>query len=516
LYSVADTPDEQNLSREAVRLADRELDQAFASALREASAAPLPSSGPLKQLSDKIAEIKARIAAAQQRIVGLTKAAETKEAAARELDVAKAALALDEDELEDAKQDLARQGGDRYGNLQRALQEHEADQQHAPGPPKLVTGEPGTLAQQIALWSSLRDRERQIQAAVQQASQKSTRLKRVHDTLEKLVTHAPGDADVEASPAMLARLRQLSDQRKTLAELDKRIQDARELAAVYSRWIAVVEARRVQALHLVLWSLSLVLAILMVTILIDRGIRRAFARLSDPRRLHQLRVMATIAVQLVAGGLILLTIFGPPNQISTILGLATAGLTIVLKDFIVAFFGWFALMGKNGIRVGDWVQIGGVSGEVIEIGVFRTILLEMGNWTYAGHPTGRHVAMMNSFAIEGQYFNFSTSGQWLWDEVQATLPASVDPYRAAQQIRELVERETEADSVAAEQEWARVTQKYKTRTFSAKPAVEFRTSNKGLDVAVRYITRAPQRFEMRARLLHAIVDVLQAASKTTG
>src|SRR5205085_1528905 len=130
-----------------------------------------------------------------------------------------------------------------------------------------------------------------------QASTKSARLKRVHDTLEKLVTHGPGDVETNASPELVARLRRLSDQRKTLADLDKRIQDARELAAVYSRWMSAVEGRRVEALHLVLRSLSLILAILLVTILIDRGIRRAFGRSSDPRRLHQVRVMATIAVQ---------------------------------------------------------------------------------------------------------------------------------------------------------------------------------------------------------------------------
>ena len=99
--------------------------------------------------------------------------------------------------------------------------------------------------------------------------------------------------------------------------------------------------------------------------------------------------MATLAVQLAAAAAILLLIFGPPTQLSTIIGLATAGLTVVLKDFIVAFFGWFVLMGRNGMRLGDWVEINGVSGEVIEIGLLQTVLLEMGNWrTPAIRPAG--------------------------------------------------------------------------------------------------------------------------------
>ena len=213
--------------------------------------------------------------------------------------------------------------------------------------------------------------------------------------------------------------------------------------------------------------------------------------------------------------LILLIIFGPPNQMTTIIGLATAGLTVALKDFIVAFFGWFALMGRNGLRVGDWVEINGVSGEVIEIGLIRTVLLEMGNWATTGHPTGRRVAFVNSFAIEGHYFNFSTAGQWLWDELQVTLPAAGDPYQTAQQIRQAVERVTETDATAAQQDWERVTKPYGMRLFSAKPAVDLRPGIGGLNLIVRYITRAPQRSEVKSRLFEAIVGLLHKPARTS-
>ena len=138
--------------------------------------------------------------------------------------------------------------------------------------------------------------------------------------------------------------------------------------------------------------------------------------------------MTRVSIQVLAVVLILLVIFGLPKQLGTVLGLAGAGLTVALKDFIVGFLGWFVLMGKNGIRLGDWVEINGVTGEVVELGMFHTVLLETGNWTDSGHPTGRRVTFTNSFAIEGHYFNFSTSGQWLWDELQVVLPAGRDPY----------------------------------------------------------------------------------------
>ena len=528
MNSLADTSDEQALSGQALQLADHEVDQAFAEALREATVPAPPAIGPLKELTERITQLKASVAADQARIANLTKEAATKAAAADRLELTQAQLALDQDELADAQQDLVRQGGDPHAKIEQALQEHEAAQRQAEKAPKpSAPGRTVTLIEQAQLWLALWDRGRQLDAARLQASNNAVALTREHDTLDKLIkkqpipvaaapTPAPAsdpdssdDAAQEDTATMVARLRHLSDTRKTLATLDQRIQDSQHLADVYKRWATlVVETRRRAALHQILQSLSVVFAIVLVVLLIVKAIHHAFGQQADHKRRHQLQIMGGIVVQVVGGLLILLVIVGPPSQVSTIIGLTTAGLTVVMKDFIVAFFGWFALMGKNGVRVGDWVEINGVSGEVIEIGMLKTVLLEMGNWTSTGHPTGRRVAVMNSYAIEGHYFNFSTAGQWLWDELQVTLASTGDPYSTSQEIRQTVERETAADAAEAEQEWERVTRQYGTRTFSAKPAVDLRPSPNGLIVIVRYITRAPQRYEVRSRLFTAIVEML--------
>src|SRR5262249_36696748 len=157
-------------------------------------------------------------------------------------------------------------------------------------------------------------------------------------------------------------------------------------------------------------------------------------------------------------------------------------------DFIVGFFGWFVLMGRNGIRVGDWVEINGVGGEVAEISLFHTVLLETGNWTDTGHPTGRRVTFVNSFAIEGHYFNFSMAGQWLWDELRLTVAAD-DPGPIVEAIQRRVAEETAADAHLAEQEWHGVARTRGMSAFSAEPAVNVRPAPVGVEVVVRYITR---------------------------
>src|SRR5204863_5691387 len=211
------------------------------------------------------------------------------------------------------------------------------------------------------------------------------------------------------------------------------------------------------------------------------------------------------AVQALGLALILLILFGVPNEMSTILGLAGAGLTVACKDFIMGFIGWFLLMGRNGVRVGDWVEINGVVGEVVEINLLRTVLLETGNWTDTGHPTGRKVAFVNSYAIEGHFFNFSTSGQWLWDEVEIMVPSSENPYPIIDAIHKLVEKDTQANAQAAEHEWQSAIGSYRTvQAVSAEPANNLRGTTAGVEVQVRYITRARERLASRTRLDHEL------------
>ena len=515
LSAVADTVEEQDLAREALELADHELDQAFATALRQAAAVPPPATGALLDLNNRIARLKARMAAYQKRITQLTPQAAADERVAEELAVLKAQQNLDEDEREDAQQDLERQGGDRHATLERALEQHEAVQKQPPPPLKSVGPVvKATLLEQVRLWLNLNGRDQQLLAARREAAEKAAALLNEHNGREAQSRVAPATPPIggaSVTESAVAQLRRRSDQTKTLSEYDKRIQACRQLTDVYSRWSAAVEARRRSALHGLVGSLAGVLSIVFGAILINRGIGQAF-RQTDRRRLHQLRTVSKLAVQVTGVLLVLLILFGPPTQMTTLIGLATAGLTVALKDFIVGFFGWFVLLGRNGLHIGDWVEIEGVSGEVIDIGLLKTVLLEVGNWTSTGHPTGRRVAFLNSFAIEGHFFNFSTAGQWLWDQLVVTLPSTADPYKIAEQIVELVGRETESDARQAEQDWRRVTAQYGVREFSAKPAVELRPGGAGLEVAVRYITRAPQRFEVKSRLFQVIVSLLHQST----
>jgi small-conductance mechanosensitive channel len=519
---MAVTSEEIEHAHEAERLADHEVDQAFATGLRGAGTKPHVLTGQALTLSRRVAQLEDAVQQDQAKVRSLTAGATASASPADDLAIAKAQLGLDSDELADAQHDLARASGDDRDRIREELAAHEAEMSKAQtagqGQTAVLSAQQyGTLAGRLKAWFNQRTRYQLIEQAMVQAQTDAAVLTHQHDSLEAQANAQPGQSTTQPdaaagsrdTAAALARMKLGSQQRQLLGIYDDRIQTEQQLASTYGKWSAQVLLQHRILLHLIMQQLALIVVILLFLVAGDALVNRLMDRPGlDRRRAHTLRMVMKLGLQLLSVLLILLVLFGVPRQMPTILGLATAGITVVLQDFILAFFGWFVLMGSKGVRVGDSVEINGVAGDVAEVSLFRTTVHETGNWTDKGHPTGRRVTFLNNFAINGQYFNFSTAGQWLWDEISLNVPASDDAYVTIEKIYKAVLKETESDARLAEQEWKRMAKQLSLEQFSAKPAINLRPAASGIDILVRYVTRASDRFAMRNRLYQCILDVL--------
>ena len=530
LTTLAVSTEERELAREAERLADHEVDQAFSQSLRQASAETRELKGEALALQQRVTELQRMVKEDQAIIAALTAKGGVAEdgntgSAGDDLNVAKAQLGLDQSELSDSLEDLAGESGDQRVKIQQELSSREAamkkyDAQGAGGEAQTaVTAaeQYNTLAGQLSEWWAQRSRKQLIEQAEQLAIADVAAL-----TVDRIRLEAEAAADEknaamaksagQTNPDRVNQLQRLAAQRNILSILNDRLGAQQQLVALYVKWGKQVELQHKIVLHLMLQSLTSIAIIFLLTIIAGLGLQFALGRMWRDRRQKQtVRTILNLGTQLIGLLLVLLVIFGVPKQTPTILGLATAGLTVVFQDFILAFCGWFVLMGPNGLRVGDWAEIDGVGGEVVEIGLFRTGLLETGNWTANGHPTGRRVSFLNGFAIRGKYFNFSTAGQWMWDEIKVSIPPGEEAYPLIEKIREATVKATESDAKMAEKEWKRVTHEEGSPHFSATPSVDMRPAGAGVDIVVRYITRAGVRLETRNRLFGMVVELMQGS-----
>jgi small-conductance mechanosensitive channel len=529
LAALAQSAEERELAREAERLADHEVDQAFSQSLRQASLEKPELSGKALALQQRVTELQKTIKDDEARIAGLsaevsgTPSAEASKAS--ELEVAKAQLGLDQNALGDSIEDLARESGDQRVQLQQELAARQATVKQFRDkvstddllPAAASAEQYKTLAQQLSTWRSLRNRKQLIGQAQQLARADVAALSGDQARL-KTETAGAGDKAVgKSNSERVARLQQMAAEQNVQSILNDRLEVQQQLVALYGRWGEQVDIQQKIIVHLILRSLAVIAAICVLTILAGWLLQLALERvIHDPRQKQTLKTVVNLGTQLVGLSFILLAIFGVPQQISTILGLTTAGLTLVFQDFILAFCGWFVLMGPHGIKVRDWVEIDGVGGEVVQIGLFRTWLLEAGNWTAHGHPTGRRVSFLNGYAIRGKYFNFSTVGQWMWDEIKVSIPPGTEIDSLIKRIYEASVKSTEADAKMAEEEWKRVTSEEGSPHFSAMPSVNLRPAGAGVDILIRYITRAGVRVETRNHLFAMIVELMQAVPKEDG
>jgi small-conductance mechanosensitive channel len=541
LAQLAIAPDEQSLSQSALRIADHELDLAFTAALRDVEAHPPALNADAAAIQARISQSQTLLSADQQRVNDLTAAlaqakTDQKDKIQDQLDLAQSQLELDKDELDESNQNLVEAGGNPRQQIESMVQEHDAQTKAHPNPTAAkaaVDDQRGSIGK-FRDWWQLRQKEQALEAAGYAALQKAQALSARHAALAsgldatkgsipELALHTKGAKDGTQAPSqtplvqhthedaatLLGRTKAIAADQTILTLLNRRIADQNQLTRVYSQWASVVALQSQGLAHGMLLDVLIVIGVLILLLLLDGWLQHLLDKPKlDRRQVETLRSITRMSLRVVAVLIILLIVIGMPSQFATTIGIVGAGLTVALKDFIVAFFGWLVLMGRNGIRLGDWVEINGVSGEVTELGMFHTVLLETGNWSGSGHPTGRRVTFTNSFAIEGHYFNFSTSGQWLWDELQLVVPIGRDPYPIVEAITKQVEQATADSSHQAEQEWQRAVPAQRGKSFSGTPGVNVKPVVGGVEISVRYITRANERYLVRAKLYQQAVDLL--------
>ncbi|MEA3177623.1 MAG: hypothetical protein QOI59_1146 [Gammaproteobacteria bacterium] len=242
--------------------------------------------------------------------------------------------------------------------------------------------------------------------------------------------------------------------------------------------------------------------------------RRAVLRYAhEPRRRNQLLMVRKVTTWVLVAVIVGLTFVTELSSFATFAGLLTAGVAVAMQSVLVSIVGYFFLIGKYGIRVGDRVQIGTVSGEVIDLGLVRMHLMELNSQGALG-ATGRVVAFANSivFQASGGLFKQISGVNFAWRETTLALPAGAD-YTALKEklfnaVNDVVKKYHD-EILRQTKEIQRTTSSNAAVVVSAQPQVQLRFTASSVEALVRYPVEIQHAAEIDEKVSEAMIAVIR-------
>jgi len=194
------------------------------------------------------------------------------------------------------------------------------------------------------------------------------------------------------------------------------------------------------------------------------------------------------------------------HSIAIALGVASAGIAFALQEVIVSIAGWLAITFGRFYNIGDRVQLSGTVGDVIDISVFATTLMEVGEWVKADQYSGRVVRIANSFVFTEPVYNFSADFPYLWDEIVLPVKYGSDIQLTRTLLEQAAEQVVGAYLEPAKAHWKNIYHKYRLEHENIEPVVTLIANDNWLEFTLRYIVDYKKRRGAKDQLFEYIVN----------
>ncbi|HVN27359.1 MAG TPA: mechanosensitive ion channel family protein [Candidatus Binataceae bacterium] len=329
---------------------------------------------------------------------------------------------------------------------------------------------------------------------------------------EALAQSAAGD--VAALRARRDAFQELIERHKLVAAAAIPLRKEKIILGLYvsnlQRWQASFDRQSNLALRRLMVRLGILIAVL-GAIFAAAGLWRRFAfrYVQDRTRRYQLLQARRFVLAVVVTLVILFNFASEIGALATVMGFAAAGIAVALQNVILSLAGYFFLIGKFGIKVGDRVQVSGVTGDVVDIGLVKLSLMELSS-ANDHQPTGRVVVFSNAvvFQPSGNFFKQIPDTNFVWNEVALTLAPDCDYRLAEKRLLEAVEEVFARYRENIQRQYIAAEQSLNLAIDALKPQARLQLTRDGLMITLRYPaetrTALQTADEVARRLLDAI------------
>jgi small-conductance mechanosensitive channel len=239
--------------------------------------------------------------------------------------------------------------------------------------------------------------------------------------------------------------------------------------------------------------------------------RATFRYVHDFRRRYQFLLLRRILLWFVIAITVAFALATEIGSLATFAGLITAGIAVALQNVILAVAGYFFLIGRYGVRVGDRVQISGITGDVIDIGLVRLHLMELGGSGNSMQPTGRVVVFSNSILFQptASFYKQIPGTNFVWHEVSLTLAPESDIHLAESRLLSAVQKVYSAYKERIEQEHRHMQKTLNIRSSVPAPVSRLRLTQSGLEVIIRYPVELDRSAEIDDQITRELLATLK-------
>lgn len=202
-----------------------------------------------------------------------------------------------------------------------------------------------------------------------------------------------------------------------------------------------------------------------------------------------------------------------PQALLVAYGLVGAGVAVSLQDFFKNFVGSMSVMMNNIYRVGDRIEINGEFGDVIDIGLMYTTVMELREWVDGDQATGRICTIPNGLVLSHVVNNYTRDHNFIWDEIVIPITYDSDWKLAKNIITRVIKKETKDLQEDAKEDIAKIRRKYFVSSRDVEPSVFMTLTDNWIKFQIRYVTRAHERRAVHAKFSELLLGEIQKSSK---
>ena len=199
------------------------------------------------------------------------------------------------------------------------------------------------------------------------------------------------------------------------------------------------------------------------------------------------------------------------SGIGTALGVAGAGIAFALQEVIVSIAGYVTVFTSNFYKVGDRVKLGGIKGDVIDIGLLRTTLMEIGDWVNGDLYNGKMVRVANSFVFKEPVYNYSGDFPFLWDEITIPIKTEGDYKYAKEIFTKILEEEVGAFAETSQIYWDKMIGNYSIENARVKPMISMTFDENWITLTLRYVVDYKARRGTKSILYDKVLTAIKAS-----